>query len=120
MKLDTVKQGVLKDYIEKSGRTRKDIANELELSTEHFSRLINGKYPFTENRAIQLYQALGEPEELAFLDTTIERDQKSEAWKKVYHTYEQELFTHFEQSPMGKKGSILEDLESLIDKYRKD
>ncbi|MBU1111192.1 MAG: hypothetical protein ABIG93_04140 [archaeon] len=120
MELADKEKETLLDYIGQEGQKKKDIADQLGMSSEHFSRLINGRAPFTNDRAVQLYETLGKPEELAFL---IDEERfvipKDQAWKNLYDVYSKDLFRYFMEAPIGDRPNILRDLEDLVDKYKK-
>ncbi len=120
MQLNSKEKETLKGYVGKEDRTNRELAEELGISSEHFSRLVNGRVPFTEDRATQLYRTLGEPEELAFLTTAYpdNPDRRGDAWEEVYRTYEQDLFAYFTKAPIAGKTNILEGLERILNQHK--
>lgn len=106
--------------LHKKNLSQDDVAKLLRMSQSSVCRMLGGVLAVSKIDARNLYKALGEPSELAFLQSYAPclREEDQDVWQLIYERAVASLNSFYSASSSETKGVIIGELEKLVEKYK--
>tara|TARA_Y100000310_G_scaffold344340_1_gene456552 strand:- start:3226 stop:3618 length:393 start_codon:yes stop_codon:yes gene_type:complete len=108
----------IKEVMRLQGISQQDLKEMLGAKQSGLSQVLNGKNTLRQDFALKIYEALGKPQSLSFLETYVEEQEVgNKYWYDALYSLVKPLADAYVKASPARRQDMLHDLGKIVREY---